>query len=119
MTRSTPAAHHAARGTPTPTPRQLLAFRAQLEEQRRFRLDQLDELRAIDPDNVSEVTEVLAAGARAALHDVLSALHRMDAGTYGSCTDCGTHLPLERLEVLPQVGQCLECSRAAATRAGR
>jgi DnaK suppressor protein len=119
MTRTTPAAQQAARGTPLLTPLQLLAFRAQLEEQRTFRLDQLEELRAIDPDNISEVTEVLAAGARAALHDVLGALRRMDVGTYGSCTECGYTLPLERLEVLPQVGQCLECSRAAAARATR
>jgi DnaK suppressor protein len=99
------------------TPRQLAAYRTQLEEQRRFRLDQLDELKAIDPGNTSEVTEVLAAGARVALRDVLAALYRMDAGTYGSCTDCGGAVPLERLEVLPQVGQCLACSRHAAQQA--
>ena len=104
---------------PTVSARQLAAFRAQLDEQRRFRLDQLEELRAIDPDNASEVTEVLAAGARIALHDVLSALHRMDTGTYGSCIACGSAIPLERLEVLPQVAHCLECSRSAALRAGR
>jgi RNA polymerase-binding transcription factor DksA len=102
-----------------PTPVQLATFRDQLEEQHRFRLDQLEELRTIDPDNSSEVTEVLAAGARAALHDVLAALYRMDAGTYGVCTDCGAHLPIERLEVLPQVGQCLPCRRDAAIRTGR
>lgn len=107
----------AARTAPTPT--QLATFRDQLEEQRRFRLDQLDELRTIDPRNTSEVTEVLAAGARSALHDVLAALYRIDAGTYGSCTDCGTQLPVERLEVLPQVGQCLPCRRSAALTLGR
>jgi DnaK suppressor protein len=94
-----------------PTPVQLAGFREQLEEQRRFRLEQLEELRAIDPDNSSDVTEVLAAGARAALHDVLAALYRIDTGGYGLCTDCGTPLPIERLEILPQVGQCLECRR--------
>ena len=98
---------------PRPTTRQLAVLRDQLEEQRRFRLDQLEELRAVDPDSVSEVTEVLAAGARAALRDVLTALRRMDAGTYGSCAECGTQLPVERLEVLPQVTQCLDCRRDA------
>jgi DnaK suppressor protein len=107
-----------ARTRQTVSPRQVAAFRAQLDEQRRFRLDQLDELKAIDPDNTSEVTEVLAAGARIALRDVLAALYRIDTGTYGSCTDCGNPVPLERLEVLPQVGQCLACSRQAALRAG-
>ena len=113
MVMSSPAAFGAA------TPRQLAAFRRQLDEQRRFRLDQLDELRAIDPDNSSEVTEVLAAGARVALHDVLAALDRMDEGSYGSCVTCGAAIPLERLEVLPQVAHCLPCSRSAALRAGQ
>ena len=106
-------------GAPAPTPAQLAMFRAQLEEQRQFRLDQLDELRTIDPDNSSEVTEVLAAGARGALLDVLSALHRMDNGDYGTCTGCGERIPLERLEVLPQVGECMPCRRSAAIRAAR
>jgi RNA polymerase-binding transcription factor DksA len=75
-------------------------------------------LRTTDPDNTSEVTEVLAAGARAALHDVLAALYRMDTGTYGICTDCGADLPIERLEVLPQVGQCLPCRRSASVMTG-
>lgn len=113
MALSSPAAFGSA------APRQLAAFRKQLDEQRRFRLDQLDELRAIDPDNSSEVTEVLAAGARVALHDVIAALYRMDHGTYGSCVECGNAIPLERLEVLPQVPHCLPCSRSAALRAGR
>jgi DnaK suppressor protein len=60
---------------------------------------------------------VLAAGARVALRDVRGALYRMDTGTYGRCTDCGTTVPLERLEVLPQVGLCLACSRRTALRA--
>ena len=96
----------------------LQSERDQLEQQHRFRLDQLEELRAIDPDNSSEVTEVLAAGARAALHDVLAALYRMDAGSYGACTECGVTLPMERLEVLPQVGECLPCRRRADQKRG-
>lgn len=97
-------------------PRQLAAFRAQLEQQKDFRLEQLAELRTIDPQNASEVTEVLAAGARVALDDVRAALYRLDSGSYGCCTECGDALPLERLEVLPQVGHCLACSRRAAAR---
>lgn len=111
---SVPPAHDAR-----PTPTQLAMFRTQLQEQQQFRLEQLDELRTIDPDNSSEVTEVLAAGARAALHEVLAALHRMDTGSYGTCTGCGTVLAIERLEVLPQVGECLACRRDAGIRAGR
>jgi DnaK suppressor protein len=111
MTRIPTSATHQA-----PTPVQLATLRDQLEEQRRFRLEQLEDLRAADPDNSGEVTEVLAAGARAALRDVLAALHRMDTGRYGTCTDCGTRVPIERLEVVPQVGQCLSCSRVRSGR---
>jgi DnaK suppressor protein len=107
----------AAFGAPTPV--QLAGFREQLEQQRRFRLEQLEELRTIDPDHTSDVTDVLAAGARAALHDVLAALNRIDTGNYGRCTECGAHLPLERLEILPQVGECLTCRRLTDARTGR
>ncbi|MGH8860553.1 MAG: TraR/DksA family transcriptional regulator [Jatrophihabitantaceae bacterium] len=100
-------------------PRQLASFHEQLAQQRQFRLEQLEELRAIDPDDRSEVTAVLAAGARSSLGDVLAALDRLADGTYGVCVDCGTRLPLNRLEVLPQVAHCLRCSQHAAARAGR
>ena len=112
MTISSPAAFGAA------TPRQLAAFRAQLDEQRRFRLDQLEELRSIDPDNSSEVTEVLAAGARVALRDVLAALHRMDNGTYGTCTECGTRRPDRAARGAAQVAQCLRAAARPPLRAG-
>jgi len=111
---SVPPAHDAR-----PTPVQLAMFRTQLEEQRQFRLEQLEELRALDPGHLSEVTDALAAGARAAMHDVRTALHRMDTGSYGTCTDCGALLAIERLEVLPQVGQCLPCRREASVSAER
>ena len=100
-----------------PTPLQLAAFREQLEEQRRFRIEQLEQLDAVPTDD--DVAAALAAGARAALHDVLAALHRIDTGSYGACTECGARLPLERLEILPQVGQCLPCRRLADLGAAR
>lgn len=92
---------------------QLAELRERLEEQRRFRVAQLDELRATDPDRSSEVTEVLEAGARVALHDVIAALHRMDVGSYGRCVGCGEPIPLARLEVIPAVSECLPCRSAA------
>lgn len=97
----------------TLTSSQLAELRERLEEQRRFRVAQLDELRNTDPDRSSEVTEVLEAGARVALHDVLAALHRMDAGSYGRCVGCGEPIPLARLEVIPAVSECLPCRTRA------
>ncbi len=98
-----------------------------LEQQRSFRTDQLAQLhterearlrgatsgassRAVD----LEINASLAAGARAALHDVLDALRRMEAGCYGTCSHCLGPIELERLEILPQVALCMRCQRAAA-----
>lgn len=95
---------------------QRAAFRTQLLEQRGFRIDQLRMLCRTRPRptrSAREVTLALKTGARSALRDVEAALRRMDEGTYGLCISCGEHLPIERLEVLPQVARCLPCQRAA------
>ena len=38
------------------------------------------------------------------------ALERIDAGRYGVCVQCGTHVSRERLEALPSVPRCLPCA---------
>jgi hypothetical protein len=95
---------------------QLQAFRAQLIEQRGFRIDQL-RLLCTSPTrptrSAREVTGVLKAGARSALREVEAALRRMDEGSYGLCLSCGEPLPIERLEILPQVARCMPCQRVA------
>src|SRR6187551_3176696 len=45
------------------------------------------------------------------LEAVQAALARLDAGTYGECTACGTRIPAERLEALPWAAFCIECQR--------
>lgn len=98
------------------TQEQLDAFRAQLLEQRGFRTDQLRLLcltRARASRSRREVTAALLVGARTALRDVTAALQRMDDGTFGRCTSCARRLPIERLEVLPQVAMCMSCQREA------
>jgi RNA polymerase-binding transcription factor DksA len=93
-------------------------LRAALEEQRRFRVEQLAGLagaRATGVDDArDEVTRTLRAGAASALVDIEVALHLMDNGGYGRCQRCGDPLPLERLEVLPSVALCTTCQRTAA-----
>lgn len=39
------------------------------------------------------------------------ALRRMEKGSYGTCTDCGEPIPLERLEALPYATLCIRCKR--------
>lgn len=94
----------------------LPALRAALEEQRCFRLSQLDELEADAAAGAADAArgEVAAAvkmAAQAALADIDVALHRLDEGSYGRCERCGTGIPLERLEVLPMSRLCMPCQR--------
>ena len=43
------------------------------------------------------------------LDEVDHALHKLEAGTYGRCDECGNDIPYERLEVRPQATLCVQC----------
>jgi DnaK suppressor protein len=45
----------------------------------------------------------------AELGDIEAALERMDAGTYGQCTDCGVNIPPARLNAYPTAKRCIDC----------
>ena len=38
-----------------------------------------------------------------------AALARIEAGTYGECTDCGIDIPAQRLLASPEVSRCIHC----------
>jgi DnaK suppressor protein len=40
---------------------------------------------------------------------IQEALRRIDAGTFGVCTECGNGVPFERLLVFPETGTCTAC----------
>jgi RNA polymerase-binding protein DksA len=40
-----------------------------------------------------------------------AALERIDAGTYGICTNCGSQIAPERLEAMPWATLCIDCKR--------
>jgi len=112
----TPSAIPAAHGAPVLSPTQLAMFRDQLDEQVRFRTSQLRRLREQAQHHAGgsdEIEQSLTTAARAALRDLTHALQRLADGTYGWCIDCGDRLPIERLEVVPQVARCLSCQREA------
>lgn len=68
------------------TPRQLEQVRAELERERAHHVGTLR-------------------------YDVMTAaLERLDAGTYGTCLECGTAIPYERLSVMPETDRCVACS---------
>lgn len=91
-------------------------LRAELEQQRRFRVEQLAELTsdkttAVDGP-LDEVTSALIVAASAALGDIDGALSRIQSGCYGLCSRCGQVIAPERLEALPMAGLCMECQQA-------
>lgn len=45
------------------------------------------------------------------LAEIDAALQRIDDGTYGICTNCGTQIPAERLEARPWATLCISCKR--------
>jgi DnaK suppressor protein len=45
------------------------------------------------------------------LRQVLDALARIEAGTYGACRSCGKPIAPERLEAIPWAATCIDCAR--------
>ena len=56
-----------------------------------------------------------ALGERETAHlaAVEAALARIEAGTYGECTDCGAHITASRLHGQPEAARCVHCQEKA------
>ncbi len=90
----------------------LQAFRADLERQRRFRIEQLRELAASSwpgSDELEEVAAALRTAAELILAEIDAALQRIELGSYGVCQRCNEAIPRDRLEVLPMASLCMPC----------
>ena len=55
------------------------------------------------------VQAALDARAFARLADIDDALRRLDEGGYGQCEQCGSDIPVARLEAIPHARLCLAC----------
>ena len=53
----------------------------------------------------------LGNGDRRLLRDVISALQKIDDGSFGSCERCGEEIAEKRLEALPFARHCINCQR--------
>lgn len=77
--------------------------------------DSADRLDAGPDDAVAtyehEFDGSVADDLESALHEVVEALGRIDAGTYGRCVDCSGEIPPKRLVALPASARCVECQR--------
>lgn len=68
---------------------------------------------AIEPDEETEPAPQTASGQeqrdRAEIQEVEAALHRLDAGLYGDCSDCAEPIALQRLLIQPAARRCAWC----------
>lgn len=64
----------------------------------------------VTADRSQQITLVEQLRARRA--DVLTALQKIDDGTYGKCESCGQDIPAERLEAVPAATLCVACKQA-------
>lgn len=67
-----------------------------------------------------EVGQSVVGGLDTGIAEIDEALHRLDAGTYGHCQDCGEPIPDERLEAVPATRYCTvhQALQEGADRAG-
>ena len=108
----------------------LSSIRAALEAERDRVQHQLEELGAPTGSSVdfsvdegfadsgqatAERAEVLSLveELRAVYAEVIGALESIEAGTYGTCANCGKAIPVERLEALPTARLCVDCKQAS------
>jgi RNA polymerase-binding transcription factor DksA len=63
-----------------------------------------------------ELDLVLSAQARSAIMEIDRALLKIDAGTYGTCEQCGRPIPQARLKALPYAALCVACKSGGLSR---
>jgi len=85
-------------------------------------LSSLNELRAQASGDVvdaaldsvhDEISSQLAEVESQELARTENALERMRDGRYGVCENCGTNIPMARLQALPYATFCIKCQREA------
>jgi RNA polymerase-binding transcription factor DksA len=59
-------------------------------------------------EEVDETTEIFLEDEQKRIAEARRALAD---GTYGTCRDCGTEIPPERLRVMPEAVRCVSCQR--------
>ncbi len=70
-----------------------------------------------DEENAAESTEYetnlsIEHGLKKSLRDTLSALKRIEDGTYGLCKYCSNPIPELRLKARPTSSSCITCKKA-------
>jgi DnaK suppressor protein len=79
----------------------------------RNRMEETDDWAVADLETALDVAEVSRDAAE--LQEVEAALTRIKGDTYGICIDCGTPIPLTRLDVAPMSARCVACQEKLET----
>jgi RNA polymerase-binding transcription factor DksA len=88
-------------------------FRALLEAQRADCASQREAALAECAQSVPDpVAQRRSADLLVTIGEIDAALARIEAGTYGACTKCGSQIPEERLELRPFARTCVTCTAA-------
>jgi DnaK suppressor protein len=87
--------------------------RQRLEHERGSRLTQLRSIGQRAAHGAEELMLAQTAAIHRVLDEITAAEDRLTAGTYGICQGCATRIPLERLEILPYVRNCVGCQQRA------
>lgn len=98
-------------------------LRAQLDERKAELSERIARIKAdigrgLDADSKEQATQLenkevldaLANEATEELAKVNAALQRIEHGTYGICTGCGTAIDSRRLAVRPYSSKCITCA---------
>ncbi len=72
--------------------------------------DTVGRLSRIDAIQNAGLLQNLQERERAQLRQIVEALRRIEAGTYGACNACGGTIPWERLMVFPETLACSACA---------
>ena len=82
-----------------------------LQEERRFRVEQLAGLDAELAGGArgGSIQFALRIAATTALSEIEAALVRIAEGEYGHCVICAQPIPAARLDVLPSTALCMTC----------
>ena len=78
--------------------------------------DPLDQIRSNTDRDLA--AEALNQQARS-IHDIQSALDRIEDGSYGLCEGCEEPIPAKRLDALPWARMCVKCQSAAESEDGQ
>lgn len=57
-----------------------------------------------------EALDAVEHSALAEIELITKALGRLEIGTYGTCTACGSAIAPKRLEAMPAAGLCIRCA---------